>query len=150
MADREHQLGEVAMARNNASMSAVEGDGYFETRTPDSREAGEPARATDRDALIPPSVETLQSVNSKEKGGESSGSVVRIVLRGWWLELLCLCVVVLALVAIALTLSTQQGRPLPHWPYKISVNSLLSAYVVILKGAMLLIINEGIGSASTT
>ena len=144
MADCEYQLvGETATARNDASMHAAESDG----RTPDRRETGVPARATDHDSLIPPSVDSFPSSDSKKAGGSSS-SVVQIIL-GWWLELLCLCVVVLALAAIALTLSTQQGRPLPHWPYKISVNSLISAYVVILKGAMLLIITEGMAPGSS-
>lgn len=68
-------------------------------------------------------------------------------LPNWWLEILCLGIVVLSLIAIALTLSTQQGRPLPHWPYKISVNSLVAVYTVVLKAAMLLIITEGTWSA---
>ena len=64
-------------------------------------------------------------------------------LRSWWLEILCLGVVTAALLAISFTLSTYQNRPLPQWPLKVSVNSLVAVYVVVLKGAMLLIITEG-------
>ena len=64
-------------------------------------------------------------------------------IRNWWLEILCLCVVNAALLAIIVTLSTHNDRPLPEWPYKVSVNTLVAVYVVILKGAMLLIVTEG-------
>lgn len=69
-------------------------------------------------------------------------------LRNWWLELLCLVVVTAALIAITFTLFTHQNRPLPEWPYSVSVNTVVAVYVVILKGAMLLIITEGIGALS--
>jgi hypothetical protein len=32
---------------------------------------------------------------------------------------------------------------LPQWPYSLSINSLISIYVVILKAAMLLVLAQG-------
>lgn len=61
----------------------------------------------------------------------------------WWFELLCCVFILIALLAIALTLGTHQGHPLSNWPYPLSINSLISIYVVVLKAAMLLVVAEG-------
>lgn len=47
-----------------------------------------------------------------------------------------------ALVAIVVTIYPYEGRPLPQWPYRLSNNSLISVYVVVLKAAMLLVATE--------
>lgn len=67
-------------------------------------------------------------------------------LGNWWLEILCLIVMTAALIAITFTLSMHQNRPLPEWPYSVSVNTLVAVYVVVLKAAMLLIITEGMSA----
>lgn len=38
-----------------------------------------------------------------------------------------------ALMSIILILALHQGRPLPDWPFAITLNSLVSIMVVILK-----------------
>lgn len=65
------------------------------------------------------------------------------VFHNWWLELLCCVFILVAVLAIALTLGTHQGRSLSEWPYSLSINSLISIYAVVLKGAMLLVVAEG-------
>ena len=67
------------------------------------------------------------------------------LLRNWWLELGACFVFILALIAIVVTLRPHQGKPLPQWPYNISVNSLIAIYVVILKATVLLVTAEGLG-----
>ena len=74
---------------------------------------------------------------------ESSGLVLQIC-RAWWKEIGCMLIVIASLLAVVVTLSTHQGQPLPHWPYGISINSVISIYVIILKAAMLLAVTEGI------
>jgi hypothetical protein len=64
-------------------------------------------------------------------------------LKPWWTELIACVVVLLAIMALVLTLAIHQNQPLPNWPFGISVNSLVSIFVVILKGGMLLILSEG-------
>ena len=64
-------------------------------------------------------------------------------LKPWWIELIACVVVLLAIMAIVLTLAIHQNQPLLNWPFGISVNSLVSVLVVILKGGMLLILSEG-------
>lgn len=49
---------------------------------------------------------------------------------------------VVALVAIVTVLETHKGRPLPDWPFSISINALVSIIAVILKGAMMIPVAE--------
>jgi hypothetical protein len=69
-------------------------------------------------------------------------------LRNWWLEIGACFIFVLALLAIIVTLRPHQDKPLPQWPYNISVNSLISIYVVILKATVLLVTAEGLGTST--
>jgi hypothetical protein len=41
------------------------------------------------------------------------------------------------------TVYPYRDRPLPQWPYSLSINSLISVYAVILKAAILLILAQG-------
>ena len=68
-------------------------------------------------------------------------------LNPWWMEITACVLVLLAILAIILTLALHQNQPLPDWPFGISVNSLVSVFVVILKGGMLLILGEGFSIA---
>ena len=71
-------------------------------------------------------------------------------LRIWWLELLCCVLFVGALAAVIVTIYPYEGRPLPQWPYRLSINSLISVYTVILKAAMLLVAAEGLSQLKWT
>lgn len=71
-------------------------------------------------------------------------------LRIWWLELLCCILFVGALAAVVVTIYPYEGRPLPQWPYRLSINSLISVYIVILKAAMLLVAAEGLSQLKWT
>lgn len=64
-------------------------------------------------------------------------------LKPWSVEISACVLVLLAKVAIVLTLAIHHNQPLPNWPFGVSVNSLVSVFVVILKGGMLLILGEG-------
>jgi hypothetical protein len=61
-----------------------------------------------------------------------------------WLEIRCCLLFIGAFFAIIATIWIYEGRPLPEWPYHLIVNTLISIYVVILKGA-LLVTAQGIG-----
>lgn len=68
----------------------------------------------------------------------------RAVNQSWFLETLSCLVALIALAATITILSVYNDRPLPHWPYSITVNSLISLFVTISKAALLLAIAEGI------
>ena len=69
----------------------------------------------------------------------------RHTFKNWWMEIGACVLSLVALVAVIGTLQPHQGKPLPQWPYHISVNALISIYVLVLKAAILLVTAEGLG-----
>ena len=67
------------------------------------------------------------------------------IFKNWWMEMSACLLFNTALVAIIATLYPHQGKPLPDWPYRLSVNTLVSIYGVVLKGTILLVTAEGLG-----
>ncbi|KAH0172827.1 hypothetical protein KCU67_g1555, partial [Aureobasidium melanogenum] len=68
----------------------------------------------------------------------------------WLFEILACTLSLLALVAIVITLAVHDGRPLPEWPFNISVNALVSVFGVILKTSMMLPVSESISQLKWT
>lgn len=64
------------------------------------------------------------------------------VWNEWMIEILACGLAMLALIAIVTTLEIHNGRPLPQWPFGISVNALVSVFAVILKASMMLPVSE--------
>lgn len=50
-----------------------------------------------------------------------------------------------AISAVVATLYQHQGRPLPEWPFEISVNAVLSVYSVVLKTSVAFVVDSCIG-----
>lgn len=48
-----------------------------------------------------------------------------------------------SLLAITATVYPYNGRPLPQWPYGLTINSLISIYTTIMKAAMYSILAQG-------
>ena len=63
----------------------------------------------------------------------------------WWLEMVCCAIFTGAFLAILTTIYSFEGRPLPEWPYHLTINTLIAIYVVILKAALLLVTAQGLG-----
>ncbi|KAF2139202.1 uncharacterized protein K452DRAFT_194004, partial [Aplosporella prunicola CBS 121167] len=78
------------------------------------------------------------------KASVGSFGFLNFIRTQWLYEILASSTAILALVAIIVTLGTYDGRTLPKWPYRISVNALVSVFGVILKGLMLVPIAEGL------
>ncbi|KAL1615635.1 hypothetical protein SLS54_008902 [Diplodia seriata] len=67
------------------------------------------------------------------------------VVNGWWLfELLAWVISAIAMAVLVATLVLTDGRPLPHWPMSITLNSFISILATIVKAAMVVPIAEGI------
>ena len=64
-------------------------------------------------------------------------------LEYWWAEILASLIMLLALMAIILILALHQNHTLPSWPFTITLNSLISIMVVVLKATMLAILASG-------
>ncbi|KAF2141171.1 uncharacterized protein K452DRAFT_318841 [Aplosporella prunicola CBS 121167] len=70
--------------------------------------------------------------------------LVSLVCTRWLMEVLACVIALLALVAIIITLGLHDGRPIPDWPFRISVNAVVSIFSVILKGTMLVPVAEAV------
>ncbi|KAF4545037.1 uncharacterized protein LTHEOB_5448 [Lasiodiplodia theobromae] len=62
----------------------------------------------------------------------------------WLTEILAYFVSLIALAAIIITLATHDGHPLPDWPFRISINALISVFAVILKATMMIPVAEAV------
>ncbi|KAK0101354.1 hypothetical protein ONS95_006529 [Cadophora gregata] len=71
-------------------------------------------------------------------------------VKDWKVETFCCVFGIVSLGAIAATLAPFQNRPLPQLPYEISLNSLISLYVIMLKTAMFVILCSGLGQLKWT
>lgn len=63
--------------------------------------------------------------------------------KDWKVEIACCIWGLGSLAAIAATLGPFQSRPLPQLPYDLSLNALVSLYVIMLKAAMFTILCSG-------
>lgn len=68
----------------------------------------------------------------------------------WWLETVCAILAIGAFVGIVATVKAFDNKPLPDWPYRLSINSFIAAYSVILKTSIGLILAEGISHIKWT
>lgn len=71
-------------------------------------------------------------------------------LLNWRQEIACCIVAVAALLALFATLYAYGNKPSPDWPRWLSLNTIVSMYVVLLKSAVLLIAAEGLGQLKWT
>lgn len=62
----------------------------------------------------------------------------------WLWEALSIAVAVLTLAAIIVALLVHKGRPLPSWPSRITINTLISVLTAIFKASLMVPIAEGI------
>ncbi len=66
----------------------------------------------------------------------------------WWTwELCAILTSLISLAAIILVLLLYKGRPLPDWPWSITINSLVSIFATIISRTMLMPVAAGIGQA---
>jgi hypothetical protein len=63
--------------------------------------------------------------------------------KDWKVEIGFCFLAVASLAAIVGTLLPYQGQPLPKWPYDLSINALISLYVIILKTTILAVLCQG-------
>jgi len=71
--------------------------------------------------------------------------VQQSLLRNWWQEIGAILLSAISFLAIIVTLSPHDKQPLPQWPYSISVNALVSVFVVVFKASVLFVTAEALG-----
>jgi len=93
---------------------------------------------------------SMENFEISQPVGRSQDSTLRLqpeviharrahILKNWWLESGACFLLLGALVAVIATLYPHRGKPLPQWPCRIPVNTLVSIYLVVLKGTVLLV-----------
>ncbi|KAI0120735.1 hypothetical protein BJ170DRAFT_715435 [Xylariales sp. AK1849] len=68
----------------------------------------------------------------------------------WPFELSSLCLSLVCLGGVVLTLSMHKDRPLPRWPFSITINALISVLTTISKSALLVSVTAAIGQRKWT
>ena len=61
----------------------------------------------------------------------------------WVFEVICCLFALCNLLAIITILAVHQKKSVPHWPYAISINSLISIFTAFMKAAMTLTVSAG-------
>lgn len=130
--------------RDLAAPSSVHDKDAFSNITVPSRTSS-PELGPTKERLLPRQPDG-KDMSSRSPFGVPKSSRRAHLFRNWWIELGACLIFVLALLAIIVTLHPHQNKPLPQWPYSISINSLVSIYVVILKAAIMLVTAEGLGT----
>ena len=74
----------------------------------------------------------------------------RYTLRLWWMEAASCCLVVAAFVAIIIIVRVHERKPLPKWPYELSINAAIAVFTTIMKAAAGLTLAEGISHLKWT
>ncbi|KAF1844329.1 uncharacterized protein K460DRAFT_369193 [Cucurbitaria berberidis CBS 394.84] len=93
------------------------------------------------------------TVNKRSEGSSEDGNGFQGRQKSryiWWLETACAVLVVGALVGIITTVNAFNNKPLPHWPYSLSINTFIAAFTVLLKTSAGLILAEGISHIKWT
>lgn len=76
---------------------------------------------------------------------KSSRSTFSILLKNWKWEIAA-CALILAVPAVMVaTLFPHAGQPTPQWPFKISINALLSIYTLVFKSAIAYVVTSCVG-----
>ncbi|KAK3323760.1 hypothetical protein B0T19DRAFT_486078 [Cercophora scortea] len=93
------------------------------------RHAVPPSLQTSEDTAYPTQNDHYYSEKRRERASPSTFSL--------WLPELCASVLVLAMLAAVVgTIRPHQDKPLPQWPYNLSINTLISIYFTILKAGI--------------
>lgn len=92
------------------------------------------------------SVRTYSSnsrIGSYRSGPPKQRNLCIGVLQDWKLEICCCFIAFASIFAILGTLYPFQNRPLPKLPHGISINAIISIYVLLLKASMFVILSGG-------
>lgn len=122
-------------------------------RAPNDPRSRSRSLSPEASVLVPPKAPLLSQRPHTQDGGSNSAEKPlpeypahnkreNFGFRWRW-EIPSCVISVLSIIAIAIILREYDGRPLPKWPYKITINALVSVLTTLLKAGMLVVISEG-------
>lgn len=95
------------------------------------------------------SQQTYTTVNPSNDQGSGSPATLpwktSSFFGTWWLELLSIFLVVGMLAVIFGAVYPYDNKPQPDWPYGVQLNMVVSAYTLVLKTFVILIVSTGLG-----
>ncbi|KAK4505999.1 hypothetical protein PRZ48_003964 [Zasmidium cellare] len=128
-------MSEVETSYDNGNRPSLGGPGHQQGI---SETSARPSKFIERQSIRPTS-------SSGSKRDPTTPPRRIPVLAIWWKEFIACFLAVAAAIATFATLYPYQGKPLPQWPYLITVNALISAYMVVLKASTTFLLAEGLG-----
>ena len=100
----------------------------------------------DSDApLITPQDPTIRRSPSSESTNLAERNAYPSTFGLWWREGLASLVTLAMMGAVVGTILPHQDKPLPEWPYWISINTVVLIYFIILKAVMACVLSKGLG-----
>lgn len=106
-----------------------------------------------RRAVSPVSTVAYSSIENRDEGAQPTKKDQLTGSRSsfiWWLEATCCFLAIGGLVGIAATVGSLDNRPLPNWPYYLSINTFIAAFSVLVKASGGLVLAEGISHIKWT
>lgn len=111
--------------------------------SPSPSNASSQGRQQSLSSLMQPVRPSISASSAPTPATAKNPRGLRRIFRDWWLEIGSTFIAIVAVVAIFATLYPHEGQPLPQWRYNLSINALVSIYVVVLKASVLLIVTQG-------
>jgi Protein of unknown function (DUF3176) len=75
---------------------------------------------------------------------QSLKSKTKLILKGWWLEIVMLTLSILLFIAIVIILQKYDKRPMPSWSFNLNVNSLVAFLSTFLRSSLFMILGQGL------
>lgn len=97
-------------------------------------------------ALGPENAAVLASTatsQSSPKNVSAWSLCLRFLHYGWIADAFGCAIAAFSLMAICIILQVHANKPLPEWPYSITINALIAIFTVILKAGVALPLSEG-------
>ena len=134
-----------------SARSTTKDDTQTETRgfINDTKNVLKEEKSTPRVTTREKTAQTASSTSSEqpklhERSQKCFPSLFKFCEDRWIFEVTCCLFALCNLLAIITILAVHQEKSLPHWPYVISINSLVSIFTTLMKAAMMLVVSAGI------
>ncbi|KFY46556.1 hypothetical protein V494_00432 [Pseudogymnoascus sp. VKM F-4513 (FW-928)] len=79
-----------------------------------------------------------QKAASSSRSNYNAGAYFLLVTNWWWLEIVGLVLCILSLMATVIILDKYNGKPINDWPYKITLNAVISVVATMTQMALML------------
>ncbi|KAF2671138.1 hypothetical protein BT63DRAFT_423379 [Microthyrium microscopicum] len=136
-----HQRGQVPYTDGN-NFASVFRETELHEHTQDMRLVEKSSLLTSQ--ITAKNAPTVQMAQERERNVSRRRRMQRLWRNTWFPEALSCLLAGISLAAIIITLKLHEGKPLPQWPFSISINALIAVFTAMLKAGVALPLSEGI------